>query len=267
MYFKRMSLNAQKCMDVGKSTVSDCITLLSNDNPSDFAIDGTIQNNLRYIGANPDNYVSFNGEEWRIIGVFKDIDDGVGKKELRTKIIRTESMEYRAWDASSNDWNTADIKDELNGSYLSGLSTGAKEMINQAKWNIGKSSIPEQVVSAVYNQERNGSTWIGKIALMDASDYGYAVGGEERLTCLNSNLYDYYTGCYADDWLYNKSSQWTLTASSSYSDCSFLVFGSYVDDIYVGNERNVRPTLYLSSNVEIIGGSGTSIDPYILGLQ
>ena len=33
----------------------------------------------RYYGANPNNYVTFNDETWRIIGAFHDIDDGTGK--------------------------------------------------------------------------------------------------------------------------------------------------------------------------------------------
>ena len=32
--------------------------------------DTTSDNNIRYVGANPNNYVEFNGEAWRIIGVF-----------------------------------------------------------------------------------------------------------------------------------------------------------------------------------------------------
>ena len=51
----------------------------------------------RYIGANPNNYVKFNDELWRIIGVF-DTDDGTGKVEKRMKIIRNESIGDYAWD-------------------------------------------------------------------------------------------------------------------------------------------------------------------------
>ena len=51
----------------------------------------------RYIGANPNNYVKFNDELWRIIGVF-EVDDGTGKIEKRMKIIRNESIGYYAWD-------------------------------------------------------------------------------------------------------------------------------------------------------------------------
>ena len=37
--------------------------------------------NIRYYGADPNNYVLFNNELWRIIGVFKNIDNGTGKKK------------------------------------------------------------------------------------------------------------------------------------------------------------------------------------------
>src|SRR5699024_10361697 len=51
----------------------------------------------RYIGADPNNYVEFNNEIWRIIGVFT-VDDGTGKMEERLKIIRNESIGNYSWD-------------------------------------------------------------------------------------------------------------------------------------------------------------------------
>ena len=63
----------------------------------------------RYIGANPNNYVKFNDELWRIIGVF-DVDDGTGKIEKRMKIIRNESIGMYSWDnkntstGAEDDW-------------------------------------------------------------------------------------------------------------------------------------------------------------------
>ena len=56
----------------------------------------------RYYGANPNNYITFNGETWRIIGAFNNVDDGTGKKETRLKIIRDESIGDYSWDSSSN---------------------------------------------------------------------------------------------------------------------------------------------------------------------
>ncbi|MBR5370329.1 MAG: InlB B-repeat-containing protein [Bacilli bacterium] len=51
-------------------------------------------NNLRFIGANPDNYVWFNNQKWRIIGVF----DG------RLKLIQDSIGNY-AWDVSKGNVN------------------------------------------------------------------------------------------------------------------------------------------------------------------
>ena len=57
----------------------------------------TALTDYRYIGADPNNYVKFNDELWRIIGVF-DTDDGTGKVEKRLKIIRNESIGDYSWD-------------------------------------------------------------------------------------------------------------------------------------------------------------------------
>ena len=51
----------------------------------------------RYIGADPNNYVTFNNETWRIIGVFS-VDDGTGNVEERLKLIRNESIGNYSWD-------------------------------------------------------------------------------------------------------------------------------------------------------------------------
>lgn len=45
----------------------------------------------RYIGEFPNNFIKFNNELWRIIGVFT-VDNGNGVKEKRVKIIRNESI-------------------------------------------------------------------------------------------------------------------------------------------------------------------------------
>lgn len=51
----------------------------------------------RYKGLIPNNYISFNGELWRIIGVFDEVGHGVTGKNL-VKIIRNESIGSYLWD-------------------------------------------------------------------------------------------------------------------------------------------------------------------------
>uniref|UniRef100_UPI004024B3E1 hypothetical protein n=1 Tax=Candidatus Ventrenecus sp. TaxID=3085654 RepID=UPI004024B3E1 len=92
------------------------------------AYDGTSDNNLRYVGANPCNYVKIDDEYWRIIGLMNNIDDGTGKKETRIKLIRNESIGEYSWDISEssenhsyvvNEWSQADLMKLLNPGYES----------------------------------------------------------------------------------------------------------------------------------------------------
>ena len=147
-------------------------TILARGETEELKFDGTADNNLRYIGANPNNYVQFNNELWRIIGVFNNIDDGTGKKETRLKIIRDEPIGSYSWDNKasgtgsstssngSNDWGDSTLQIVLNeGAYwnrtsgecpygengattscdftTTGLTEEAKTLISDAKWNLG----------------------------------------------------------------------------------------------------------------------------------
>ncbi len=256
-------------------------TILAQGETEELKFDNTTDNNLRYVGANPNNYVRFNNELWRIIGVFNSIDDGTGTKEIRIKLIRNEPYnESIAWDTNDeNDWSTASLQEELNTTYLENITSPSKEMIGNAVWNLG-GSIYDATASMFYGRERattvyegRPTEWIGKIGLMYPSDYGYATSGgstTNRETCLNTELLSWYNrDCYNNDWLYKDGTfQWTLT---SYSNLSYLVFGvdsdGYMSNIVANSTTHaVFPALYLSSNVRISGGEGTESSPYELSL-
>ena len=96
----------------------------------------------RYIGSAPNNYVTFNDEVWRIIGVFT-VDDGTGNKEERIKIIRDERIGRYLWDnklrgigsstssSGSNNWSDARLNYLLNPRYES------EEIGGSLYWNSG----------------------------------------------------------------------------------------------------------------------------------
>ena len=116
LYFKKID-----------TTLSDYIKSLAMYNSYDLTIDEA-GGNIRYIGVNPNNYVSVDGELWRIIGVMKNIDDGTGNKSDRVKLIRNESLGAYSWDSSDssvnsgwgiNEWSQADIMKLLNPGYES----------------------------------------------------------------------------------------------------------------------------------------------------
>lgn len=222
--------------------------------------------NLRYVGTSPNNYVKFNNEIWRVIGVF----DG------QAKIIRDEFYNSLAWDNNNNnDWSLSTLQTELNTRFYNSIEVGSKGYIdNTHVWKLGGGTT--QYTSATrsdfYSAEQ-GSTvytgrpteWTGAIGLMYPSDFAYASDG---LTCDSTALYKWNESfdCYNSSWLHDNSySQWTLTPRSDLATAVFSTLPTgAMDDDYANYAKGVRPVLYLKSSVKIKSGSGSSTDPFIL---
>ena len=240
----------------------------------------TALTDYRYIGSDPNNYVTFNGETWRIIGVFS-VDDGTGNVEERLKLIRDESIGNMAWDSNNtNDWPNATLNTNLNsGDYwTNSLSEDAKSMIGDTVWYLGGSGSNNDVTASMFYERERGTTvysgrstsWTGKVGLMYPSDYGYATSGgttTDRNACLNKELINWYSvsDCYNNDWIFNSAYQWTITPPASYPNNVFSLYGSgYLDRSYVGITGGVRPVVFLKSSIKIVDGDGSSSNPYIL---
>ena len=116
--------------------LTEQITTLASTDTTNFATDDA-DNNIRYIGANPNNYVYFNCsdysnqsdstcEKWRIIGVFKNMTKEDGTKEDLVKIVKDDSLGNISWDIKgkgvgtsnndngSNDWTDSQLMMMLN---------------------------------------------------------------------------------------------------------------------------------------------------------
>ena len=191
----------------------------------------------RYRGASPKNYVTFNNEVWRIIGVFPT-DDGTGNIENRIKIVRKDSIGTKYWDTSgSNKWAVSSLGRELNSSYINTLNTNyAYDMIDNVKYYLGGYTNNTLTLNNMYSYERkisgsgtyyyssNPNSWVGKIALMYASDYGYAAGD-----ACTGNLSGYSSStCTSNNWLYNSNNEWLLAHVASGSGNSFLTYNGGV---------------------------------------
>ena len=175
--------------DVKYNTIANQITMFKTAGASDLEYDGvdtlgelgTPDNNLRYIGANPNNYVYYNCdttninemndstcERWRIIGVMNNIEDENGNSASRVKIIKDEALDsdysYYSWDSdnpalgeeySIDQWGESTYSDgtpyegsilkrELNTDYLGNITIGT-----DGKWYQGYnkySSMPTKLL-------------------------------------------------------------------------------------------------------------------------
>ena len=140
---------------IGEKTtsMSDRITDLTKTDTVNLATDDP-DSNVRYIGANPNNYVYFNCSDynnptadtcelWRIIGVFNNVTKGDGSKENLVKIIRADSLGNYSWDYKkkgvgtstedygSNDWTDSQLMMMLNPtSYLKSGYTNSSDIIS-----------------------------------------------------------------------------------------------------------------------------------------
>ena len=258
----------------------------------------TVSAGIRYEGKNPNNYVWFNNEYWRIIGVFDSASHGQSSNLV--KLIRAELLDGLAWHKSNtNDWTAASLRSLLNGNYYNatdgtssgycygysttatgncdytkkGIQDGYRGMIANVTWYLGGYSDSDATAEAFYGYERGTTIYSGRptsttgyIGLMYPSDYGYSVlstscGRTTQLSSYNSST------CAGASWLYGKGLEWTLSPSSFYSDYVFLVsYFGYLYYLSASSGYGVRPVLYLDSSVYKISGSGTLSDPYIIGM-
>lgn len=223
--------------------------------------------NIRYYGANPNNYVSFNYELWRIIGVV----DG------KVKIIRSESIGDKIWASNNiNNWDNSDLKSYLNGDYYNQIDNTYKNMIANTTFYLGGPSYSDKSSTArdYYNAERSNQVYNGNpittkqyIGLMYASDYGYAAGS----SCSSTPLYDEYTNCKNNNYLLPTNDEYYSITQTPYSDqqSAIAVISNWSGSVlypsgYISFPEPTYPVLYLTSRTQITGGSGTQSSPFTL---
>ena len=208
----------------------------ANEESKDIVIDDTADQNIRYKGQDPNNWVSFNGEMWRIIGLMNNIEDASGNKSSKIKIILAEFNLQGPWDIKttglgsstseygSNDWTDSYLQKTLNeGAYWNngygfgpwggnidltglGLKAKTKEMLEPVVWNLGGVTTYNEIkTKTLYEEERgtnvysNHSTdWTGYVGLMYPSDAGYATEYKE---CWAEEIGSWPDECYGYNWL------------------------------------------------------------------
>ena len=208
-----------------------------------------------YKGANPNNYITFNNETWRILSI-----EGDG----RIKIVRNELLPSREWDSTlSNNWDRpSDIKTYLNGEYLESITVN-KEKIVPSTWSIGKVKSGNNDLAGQIASENGRQSKEASVGLITVSEYLRANTNKEL--CGNFNLnYNNRDLCKTTNWLLKGTSYWTISPNSSDSTIVFRV-----DVSLTGGSANnpysiaVRPAITLSSDITL-SGSGRAGDPYII---
>ena len=257
--------------------IVDHITNLYNDEETrikdGLKKDNTPDQNIRYYGSNPNNYVLFNNELWRIIGVFGN----------NVKLVRSESLGSLSWDSSEssvnegwgvNEWSQADLKNYLNTMYYGGdttvtcydgqnkkevtcptnkLDETSKSLIDKHTWNTGAIEWGKRTDTlAFYNAERGTkgkicssgnncndtvtrkTTWTGYVALPYVTDWAYA--SSESVCETNMQKQDSSNNyiCKNNNWMQRSTWAWYF---SPFVDGSFARYAWCVsgDGVAYGN--------------------------------
>ena len=283
------------------------VSYSKNDNGKDYLNNkvtkmvGTVQGDgmvveeegIRFQGKNPNNYIWFNDELWRIIGVFDSEYHG-NEGENLVKIKRAYAIEGIAFDKNNkNTWETSSLKSLLNGAYLNsedgtnsgycyrysttvtttcdyredGIGDAYRAMIADATWNIGGRSTDSATASTFLTAEKITKSSASKIGLMTVSDYGYSVLASDCSRSTNVGSYDT-ASCAGKSWMQASGGDRTITPNLPDSYHVFIASGSgYVSSSTANYGFGVTPVLYLEAGVYVIDGDGTKGDPYILAKE
>ena len=242
---------------------------------------------IRYQGKNPDNYVWFNDELWRIIGnVPVCLTSGCASTENRVKLIRNDSIGAIKYGSNST-WMGSNIQSLLDTCYLGKASSCDSycysdesaagtcdyssdgidasdyygNMIEDVYYNVGVSGSFVNADDQYTKEIASYASSASKIGLIYASDWGYAIEGFTEVLGSSGRPQSYMN----KNWLFSNGYEWTMSAYHSSTplivhDSGYLNYDSPLYGLAT------RPVLYLKSNVYVTGGRGSKTDPYTLGI-
>ena len=226
---------------------------------SSLEMDDTSDHNLRYVGYNASNSISFNGELWRIIGIFNVYNTETRSYEKLAKITKNDFLGLYSWDSSDssinngkgiNEWNQADLMKELNTDYIDTSKTSGTtywyngynnqkegvydyskniksayiDKIASVRWNLG--GITFGTSANTYIQERgtnhisNPADGITRKNFWDGK-IGLLYPSDYSYASTDQNCRNELSNCGGySTWLYSSNYQWTIT---SYTYTAFNV--------------------------------------------
>ena len=153
------------------------------------------ENRCVYRGSNPNNYIEFNDELWRIIAVEADNtlkiirDESIGKMAFdEAKYRNVEMSNYcnlastegcNAWSSVDNIYSlglnvtqNASVNDFLNENYYNSFDIKWKDLIIKHNFYVGNIYLEDETTSFPKNlQDAKAILWQGNIGLLNTSSF------------------------------------------------------------------------------------------------
>ncbi len=227
--------------------------------------DGTADHNIRYVGANPCNYVTFNGQTWRIIGVFNNIGTEPLVKLVNSTAAYSTSVKYNNNNKNgSNRWGVNTLYKSMSSD-----SAATNSMVESVPWRTNGPNNATNPVATFYTSEKNTTSSNYSIGLISASDFGYAT--DNISACRNSNLGNWnVANCVTNhNWLDLDSGSNSFTVSApGNANTVFRIQATHV--IYtqtINTNAIARASVFLKADVLYDSGDGSSGTPYTLKMN
>lgn len=214
--------------------------------PGDGSLKKINNNEYIFVGANPNNYLKFNNELWRII---KLDSNGI-------KVVKLASSQSMPW--SKNSTTSMDYSQVLSNlaNYSMDLPEDEVKFINKrVKWNTG--SISEvNLMDISLKRYESSLQWQGAsgVGLLNISDY--------KLASLSSSCSNNINSCKDKNYLSILKNAWTLNSVEK-ENKMYVVGSNGITTMSVSTSNNVHPVLYLKG-YKSIKGNGSKNDPYQL---
>ncbi len=244
-----------------------------------------------YKGGEPNNYITFNGEVagWRIISVETD---GTIKIMKNTSIglLPFDSAEARTTgycsqiNAATNGCNVwaktdyfintngqfkgvvkkdSELKIYLETKYYQTISANTNAIAQNHIWYYGSTLYNEENLTTMITYEKKFFC-NSNIGLIQPSDYIKANSNTSQ--CGTAKLhFDNKDICKPTNWMTPSSrSYWTLSGDIDHHVLSVSLYGAFIyNPSAKGTGTDVKPTLYLKSDIEL-EGEGTPTHPYTI---
>ncbi len=251
-----------------------------------------------YRGSNPDNYIEFNDELWRIVAKEADGTYKILRNEVLPEQMPFDSGDYRdkesngaggtycanssygcnAWAATANlvgspseFTNTtqtgtvlldSSLNEYLNGEYLDSITVNKDKIVNH-DFSIGavknnNTDLATQILG------ENSYKWNGEVGLISVSDYINANSNQELCGTFSKNQSSYST-CKNTNWMYKSENDWwTLSPNATDTGVVWTIHGNGLFyNYYSRPSYGVRPAVFLDSSFNF-SGSGTQSDPFVI---
>ncbi len=226
-------------------------------------IDEYEEGKYTYKGANPNNYITFNNENWRILSI--DQNGSI-------KIIRNELLPNRVFDSTnSNLWDRpSDIKTYLNGDYLTSIQETTPNdyaKIVQKTWSIGAVTNINNNLAEQIENENNSQSESASVGLITASEYLRAntnneLCGNFNLNNNNLSIENNDSTCKTTNWLIKNNDYWIISPYTGSDNLGYTILpDGQIYSASINNSYYIAPVLYLKSDTKLTG-EGTIENPY-----